>query len=101
MAEIVRFPIPLAPARRRRLARQDSLMPKAFDERVRRQNRRIEEAGGSALDAQDLKFIAACKRGQIKPKDISGSERRAVMARRIVRDLNEQGARERNESFSG
>ena len=101
MAAIVRYPIVLDRARRRRLARQEGVSPESFDEMLRHQDRLILSAGGAGLTAQDLRFIAACKAGLIKPRDIAGGDRRAVIARRIVRDLNDQGARERNEADSG
>jgi len=101
MAEILRYPIALAAARRRRLAHQEGVSPRAFDVMLRHQDRLVRAAGGAGLSAQDLRFIDACKAGLIKPRDIAGSDRRAAIARRIIRDLNHQGARERNETWSG
>lgn len=101
MAGIIRFPVILAPARRRRLARQEGVGPESFDRMLGHQDRLIRSAGGPALTAQDFRFIQACKAGLIKPGDIAGADRRAVIARRIVRDLNRQGADERNEVWSG
>lgn len=97
MSVIVRHPIVLSPMHRRRLARQDGLAPEAFDERMRRQERRIASAGGPSLGEAELRFIEACKSGRIKPQDIAGHDVHAALTRRMVRDLNEQGARERNE----
>jgi hypothetical protein len=97
MVAIIRFPVILAPARRRRLARQEGVGPASFDRMLDHQDRLIRSAGGAALTTQDFRFIEACKVGLIKPKDIAGADRRAVIARRIVRDLNRQGSHERNE----
>lgn len=101
MAAIIRHPIAIAPARRRRLARQEGVSLESFDEMLRYQERLIERAGGANLTAEDMRFIDACKAGLIKPRDIAGVDRRAAIAQRIIRDLNRQGASERNEPWSG
>ena len=91
MTRIIRFPVPLAPARSARLALQAGMSPEAFEDVVRIRNRELRDAGVAPASNQDAAFVLACREGRIRPDDIAGDDARATLARRIVTRLNGQG----------
>lgn len=101
MAEIIRFPVPPSPRRRRRLAWQLGISAAAFEARIRIRNRELAGAGVVLPSVQDFEFVMACREHRIRPDDICGDDSRADLARRIVRALNAQGIDERDGPGSG
>lgn len=91
MTRIIRFPVPLAPGRSARLARQAGLSPEDFKDLVRIRSRELVDAGVAPASDQDAVFVLACREGRIRPDDIAGDDARATLARRIVARLNGQG----------
>ncbi len=95
MAEIIRFPLSISERRKAHLANQRGLSKGQFNENLKTQDDNVRNTGGYVLDEQDIRFIETCKSGRIKPSDITGQDPRAILARRIIKDLNTQGRLER------
>ncbi len=91
MTKIIRFPVPLAPVRSARLARQAGLSIEDFEQRLCSRSHELVDAGVAPASAEDAAFVAACREGRIRPDDIAGDDARATLARRIISRLNGQG----------